>query len=294
MSTAFTAAASPDPSAVVAQPDDPGPVPSARRRLAEGVAFVAIWVMLGYLLPVTDESYLILGIPLTVVFQICVRRRPLRDLWAERTAAFTLDRPGLVIAAVLMVAPASHVIRTVTADGDWTRAAWYLTAMGGAVAAAFAIRTGAWRVLLRSAVVPTAIGSVGMVLVLGAVHVVDGTAPLSVPAILAAVAKYVAIYFPATFVLEEVAFRGALDAHVHHDGDGHPWRSAVLVSALWGLWHLPVSTGLPLPVLLVTLPVAHIIIGVPLSFAWRRTRNLTGPGLAHAAVDAVRNALLGL
>jgi membrane protease YdiL (CAAX protease family) len=138
------------------------------------------------------------------------------------------------------------------------------------------------------------VGSAGMALVLGVAHTVGGAPALSVPAILVAVAKYTAIYFPATFALEEVAFRGALDAHVHHEGDSRPWSSAILVSALWGLWHLPISTGLPLPVLLVTLPAAHIVLGVPLSFAWRRTRNLTGPAFAHAAIDAVRNALLGL
>ena len=39
----------------------------------------------------------------------------------------------------------------------------------------------------------------------------------------------------------------------------------------------------------------HIVLGVPLSFAWRRTRNLVGPALAHAVNDAVRNAfMLGL
>ena len=50
-----------------------------------------------------------------------------------------------------------------------------------------------------------------------------------------------------TFVLEEVAFRGALDAHVHHEGEGRGWQSALFVSALWGLWHLPISGGCPSP-----------------------------------------------
>ena len=70
---------------------------------------------------------------------------------------------------------------------------------------------------LRSAALPIAIGAGGMALVYGTMHIATG-APLSVAAALAAVAKYTALYFPATFLLEEVAFRGALDAHVHHDG----------------------------------------------------------------------------
>ena len=49
------------------------------------------------------------------------------------------------------------------------------------------------------------------------------------------------------------------------------------------------------PAQLVELVVVHVLLGVPLSFAWRRTRNLAGPALAHAVNDAVRNAfMLGL
>ena len=133
-----------------------------------------------------------------------------------------------------------------------------------------------------------------MALVYGTMHIATG-ASLSVAAALAAVAKYTALYFPATFLSEEVAFRGALDSHVHHDGERGDWRSAVLVSALWGLWHLPVSHSLPLPLQVVELVGVHVVLGVPLSLAWRRSRNLAGPALAHAVNDAVRNAfMLGL
>ena len=62
-----------------------------------------------------------------------------------------------------------------------------------------------------------------------------------------------------------------------------------------GLWHLSVASGLPLPVRVVELVTVHVALGVPLSFAWRRSRNLAGPALAHPVNDAVRNAaMLGL
>src|SRR5205814_1740534 len=48
-------------------------------------------------------------------------------------------------------------------------------------------------------------------------------------------------YVPVVFVIEEVFFRGALDSYVHRVGEGTGWGSAVFVSALWGLWHLPLS-----------------------------------------------------
>jgi membrane protease YdiL (CAAX protease family) len=69
----------------------------------------------------------------------------------------------------------------------------------------------------------------------------------------------------------------------------------VFVSALWGLWHLPVTSGFPLPLMVAELVVVHVLLGVGLSLAWRRTRNLGGPALAHAVIDAVRNAtMLGM
>jgi len=37
---------------------------SRRRRSLEAVAFVAIWVAAGYLLPISANAYLLLGIPL--------------------------------------------------------------------------------------------------------------------------------------------------------------------------------------------------------------------------------------
>ena len=47
--------------------------------------------------------------------------------------------------------------------------------------------------------------------------------------------------------------------------------------------------------MVVELVVVHVALGVGLSLAWRRTRNLGGPALAHAVIDAVRNAtMLGL
>ena len=83
-----------------------------------------------------------------------------------------------------------------------------------------------------------------------------------------AIVKYTALYFPATFLLEEVAFPGALNAHVHHNGEGGGWVSAVVVSALWGIWHLPVSHALPFAQQLVELVVVHVLLGGPLSFTF--------------------------
>jgi membrane protease YdiL (CAAX protease family) len=268
---------------------------SQRRRAAEAIAFVAVWMAAGYLLPISSNGYLLLGIPLTIVFQVLVRRRRVRELFAAGTTRFALDGPGIGLAAVLAVVPLYFAVNAV-GSGDRAGVGWYVAATAGAVWAAFALRVGSVRSALRAAVLPIAVGSTGFAAVYSAMHLATGT-PVSAQAVLTTIAQYTALYFPATFLLEEVSFRGALDAHVHHDGESRGLASAVFVSALWGLWHLPVSTtlSLPFPLQAGVLVVVHVLLGVPLSIAWRRTRNLAGPGLAHAVNDAVRNAfMLGL
>lgn len=263
---------------------------SRRRRVIEVGAFVAVWVAAGYLLPVSSNGYLLLGIPLTIAFQVLVRRRPLHELFAATATRFRVDRRGVAIAVVLAVVPGYYAAKAL-ADHDWTTSGWYLAGAAGAICAAFALRTGSARSALRSAVLPVTVGAGGMALVYGLLHLVHGT-PLPAGTAVAALVKYIALYFPVTFLLEEVTFRGALDAHVHHDSETRGWASAVYLSTLWGVWHLPVSHALPLPLQLTELVVVHIVLGVPLSIAWRRSRNLAGPALAHAVNDAVRNALM--
>ncbi|GAB3436084.1 hypothetical protein GCM10027517_05660 [Phycicoccus ginsengisoli] len=266
---------------------------SRRRRVVEAVAFVAVWVAAGFVLGLSSNAYLLLGIPLTAAFQVLVRSRPLRELFASGTTRFALTGKGAALAVVLAATPAYYGIQAV-GEGDWATVGWYAAAMGGAVAAAFSLRVSSIATTLRDAARPIAVGAGGFAAVYGVVHVATG-APLPALAAMGALVKYTALYFPATFLLEEVAFRGAVDAHVHHDGESRGWASAVFVSGLWGLWHLPVSSGFPLPVLVAELLVVHVVMGVWLSFAWRRTRNLAAPALAHAVNDAVRNAtMLGL
>jgi membrane protease YdiL (CAAX protease family) len=68
--------------------------------------------------------------------------------------------------------------------------------------------------------------------------------------------------------------------------------SAFFVSALWGLWHVPLAIGQkPLPLFVVGLIGVHCAVGVPLSLCWRRSGNLFVTCATHALIDAVRNAL---
>ena len=81
---------------------------------------------------------------------------------------------------------------------------------------------------------------------------------------------------------------------MHHEGEGRGWQSALFVSALCGLWRLPIATGMPFPLLIMVLLTVHCFIGIPLSFAWRRSRNLTGAAFAHTPSTPSATMLLGL
>lgn len=260
----------------------------------QAVAFVAVWMAAGYLLPVDANLYLLIGIPLTLAFQRLVRRRPVRDLWVRDAPAFTLDRKAMILAGALAIAPTAMLVQTLL-TAQWVLAAWMAVAVAGAVAAAWALRQArrselaAWA---RWVLLITALGVVALGIMLVPAAVAAGW-PGPVGVRIAAAVEAILLYVPVQFFIEEVSFRGLLDTHVHHDGATRQWPSALLVSALWGLWHLPIAAaGQPLLVTIGQVLAVHCLLGVPMSLAWRRTGNLTVPVIGHALIDAFRNALM--
>jgi membrane protease YdiL (CAAX protease family) len=112
--------------------------------------------------------------------------------------------------------------------------------------------------------------------------------------------KQFLLYFAVTFMLEEVAFRGALDSHIYQpptDGErrgGSAWLSAIFVSVLWGIWHLPAlptGTAAAFAAAIPALIMIHALVGVPLSFCWRASGTLVLPAAAHALIDSYRNCV---
>lgn len=262
------------------------------RRLVEGTAFVAVWIAAGYLLPIDANAYLLLGVPLTVAFQLLVRRRPLRELWVrDGDRRFRLDRAGLGLAVLLVVAPLLSMVDAVGA-GTWSAIAWSLAAIAGAAPAAWALRSTGLLTTLRAAL-PTLLVGVPLLALLLGVPLLTSGQPVDPLAMLGHGVYWALLYLPVVFILEEVAFRGALDAHVQHPGEGRGPGTALFVSVLWGLWHLPISpTALPIWVTAIQVVLVSVLIGIPMSYAWRRTGSLAPSGLAHAVYNGIRNALL--
>src|SRR5437879_1142783 len=75
------------------------------RRYAEALVCVAAWMAAGWRLHLDANQYLLLGVPITLLFQLLVRRQPVRALWVREAPPFRLGWQGVVIAAVLAVLP---------------------------------------------------------------------------------------------------------------------------------------------------------------------------------------------
>jgi membrane protease YdiL (CAAX protease family) len=276
------------------------------RRVLEVLAVVGLWVGIGELMtgmgsqPASGKYaaaddlqwYLVIGIPLVAVFQLFVRRRPLIELWVRdgrpvgRAVAFR------ALALAIAVYPLYTLIHTLVdpPSGEAAFVLYALAAICGAAAAAYcyvSFDRETWRYLLFCVltaglinIVPNVIGDVSQL-----VH----PTPTRPSADWWWGVQSFLLYVPAVMVMEEVAFRGAFDSHAFHEGDRHGVWTAIFVSVLWGIWHLPlVGWGNAASAI-----ISMGAMGTFLSIWWRKSGNLGVSGTTHALADAVRNAIGG-
>ncbi|MFE3188142.1 CPBP family intramembrane glutamic endopeptidase [Nocardia sp. NPDC059240] len=275
------------------------PSPGSGRRERALRALIACLVVgayaaLGFALRLDANTYLLLGIPFTLLFPLALHRRPIRELWV-RGAPPPVDRWVWVMALALAIVPVHGLLEVIAGrrgTGHWSEVVYSAASVAGVFPVAWALR-GLGRAGSRrlAACLGTA-GLIGMSTVVAGFLVSGQGAPRPVPwASLGLGLESLLMYLPLVFVLEEVFFRGALDSYLHRHGEPGGLWSAAFVSALWGLWHLPVA-GAPITGGVVAGVLAfQIPVGMFLSLWWRRSGNLAVPGIAHAAIDSVRNAL---
>jgi membrane protease YdiL (CAAX protease family) len=252
--------------------------------------FVGLWMALGWLLSLDAEAYLLLGVPLTIAFQLFVRREPLRALWVRAAPAWRRRAGWAVIAIALGALPVYELAARGAAQAGPVAALSYLAAIAGAGAAAYALLNLDRRAL--RALVPAVIAVVlagGFQVGVGVIR--HGTGLLEALS-LVQIARWSLLYFAVGFVLEEVTFRGALDTLVQ--ASSLPgWLSAAWVALLWGLWHLPtVPLQHNVVATIVAIAAYQLVVGVLLAYAWRIGGNLAIPAAAHALIDGMRNAVL--
>jgi hypothetical protein len=266
------------------------------RRAMEAIGFVGVWIGAGLFLRLDANTYLLIGVPLLWLFQRYVRREALAGLWVQGAASFDLKGMDWLVVLLLMAVPAVEIVTTVR-DRNLIEFLWWVCSLFGAIPAAFSLRNVSRMGSPRKAVVYAliAVGIGGGQFALGAL----GRGHSAMPRIsaLPVLLEEFLSYFTVCFVLEEVVFRGAIDSHVALAGarDWPAMSSALFVSGLWGLWHVPVVLAMNGKANLVLaaagLVIAHSLVGVPLSFCWRKGGTLALPAAAHALIDAYRDII---
>jgi hypothetical protein len=268
---------------------------------------VALWCLLGLWLQLMFPEpvlpvYLLLGIPLLLLFQLGIQRQPLRTLWVRSGLPFVLDGPFFILWVLFSLFPVYAVVREVLLM-HLANAAEYSVAIIGAFGLAYALRAMQAKTWWQLGLCVLTVGLLGLlpqflslllphVLHIHTAHPVTTAQPTLLQSLEIAAEWF--LISPVGFVVEEVFFRGALDTYLHRGEEGIGWLSAIFVSALWGVWHLPgqaLSGNLLFAVVGTVLP--QILVGVPLSLWWRKSGNLAVTNTAHALLEAVRNALVG-
>ena len=261
-------------------------------RFAIMAAVVGLWMGIGWALNLSAVAYLLTGIPLTVAFQVLIARRPNTSLWIVDARSFHLDRVGIVLGLGLAALPL-YAAALGLVNGRILDVAFGLVGVVGAIPAAFALRAmdaRARRALVRS--ILTA-GVVATALFIADRILRQGPSISDPVGALQAFAISLLLYIPMVFVIEEVFFRGALDTYARGPLRANDWASAVFVSLLWGLWHLPLVPDMGFARIGITLGF-HLAVGLLLTIPWRRSGNLAVPGITHALIDAIRDGIAAL
>jgi Type II CAAX prenyl endopeptidase Rce1-like len=265
--------------------------PGRPRRLAEVAAFVAVWMAIGEVTGAGLNAYLLIGVPLTVAFQLGLRRRPIHELWVRH--APPIKRRALGAVAILLAIYPLYALGKTIADppaGEAGVLLYLLCAVGGAAAAGYAFTSfsrSTWRWLWFC------LATAGVIGALPAVFDWELNtftfAVVSRPGMDAAFgALSFLLYLPALFVIEEVSFRAALGSHACHPDEGRVIPTAIYLAVLWGIWHAPILGWDAIGELIAF----HAVVGTFLSIGWHNSGNLGVSATAHAAYDSVRTALL--
>ena len=115
----------------VAVADPPVSTNAVDRRLVRAAIATLIvggYMALGFAFGLSADGYLLLGIPITIAFQLLVARRPLRALWLQDAPPLTVTPRSAIAVFLVSIAPAAIIMRGVQ-GGDLVIAAYGLAAI---------------------------------------------------------------------------------------------------------------------------------------------------------------------
>lgn len=264
-------------------------------RYIEVFLFVAVYIAIGLVFKLDPNTYQFVGIPLILVFQLFIRKQPIQTLWVREYSKFKLSKWGMMIGAAFIIFPAKVIIKMILHNKvDFSTTFFLAATIIGTLGVAYSIShfTKSTLRFLLLCLATAGILGIGLFVASAIAHSINLNKPIQFNYMVGI--KTLLIYIPACFIFEEVVFRGLLDSHIHQPGQKKGIWSAIFVSALWGLWHIPVVLVNSKGNLLIAasfLVAVHTLIGVPLSIFWRKSGNLGITCFTHSLIDAVRNAL---
>jgi len=248
---------------------------------------VAVYVALGLFLELQTASYLIIGIPLTIAFQRLIVRKPIYNLWLRNEEKFQLSRKAWLIILCFLIFPiyklASIAIKhqlTLTTFG------YYSVCIAGCFAAGYCFSHFTKKTTKDFLLCFCTTGLARMSLYFMPLIIGQPKYQLNYARGFEALLTYI----PVAFIVEEVIFRGMLDTYVYQSDNRSGLRSALFISILWGLWHLPLSNSTNSIPFIILSPIIVSLWGILLSIFWRRSGNLAVPVFSHAIADAIRDA----
>jgi membrane protease YdiL (CAAX protease family) len=257
-------------------------------RYLQTILLMVVYISLGFLLKLEAVSYLLLGIPLTLIFQLLIVRQPLHKLWLRDNKKFHLSKLGWTISLFIIAFPIYKTIELATNDKlTLLNLGYYSAAILGSFGVGYCYSS------FTKKTVKDFLLCFGIILVLRIslyfFPFIFGQNELK-PDYLRGIQSLLT-YIPIAFVVEEVFFRGMLDTYINQSKETNSFLSALFISCIWGLWHLPLSPNFENPILVVLLSMTISLWGIVLSIFWRRTGNLAVSGFPHAFADAIRDSV---
>lgn len=256
-------------------------------RYLQTILFMVVYISLGFLLRLKTEAYLLLGIPLTIIFQLLVAKQPIHKLWLRDKQKFHLNKLGWVISLFFLVYPIYKTVTDIMSDTcSFAHLGFDLAVILGAFIAGFCYSNMTKTTIKEFFLCFAIAGLIRMSLYF--IPLVMGKAGYNLDYVSGL--KSLLTYVPVAFVVEEVIFRGMLDTYIQPLKNKFGIWSALFISCLWGLWHIPLSNGENPIWFVIATSMTISLWGIILSIFWRRSGNLAVPGFSHALADAIRDA----
>jgi hypothetical protein len=207
--------------------DAGAPDRSRLSRFIEVTAFWGVYIAIGEILGLGSttgemETYLLLSVPLVVLFQLLVARRDIRELWVRTAPKVVARRLTIVVACAAAIYPLIALIQAIADSKPGSLViALAVVATAGAAGAGYAygfFRGETWRYLAICSVLVVGYMIATQVIFDGErvfTHPLEAHPDHDLEVFIVSLLQYI----PTVFVFEEVVFRGALDSHLHRPGE---------------------------------------------------------------------------